>query len=785
MRKIITKLSASIILILMLFSTSFNLISYAVDNTQQMEITSGRFRLIVSKGIYDQYEGFLTTWLARYDNYYSILVNYTGQDPISRGLVGSDKIIIDTCNRNLSSAGREAETTGTSSGISIYYCNTRFDKLVETMNVDSATESAALIHELGHVFQYGSNPNTDSYEWCFEIETMAMVCANHIFENSSINRVVKVEPFGINVRPFTSVQSELSSAYTNTSYSNYAKSALKLIQIEHQVGSMSSVIRALNTREDYVFSNNANRFNEFIDTWEQQTGADIWGKFSDEDLETISSVVGGKVGSSEDTEDSILEITKFTAEQQDDKIKVNVTIRTNKEPSEVTAKIELEGKTIDLENGTKNGETISYTTDITLTKELKDKKELQISLDVTEEGGAIAADYTIVTLTQDEEKIIKSISAKDKIDLKNDTEIKLSIELYNKEKSYEVSISIGEEIIGSETITDSGIITIPIDENLKAYLEKQTTVRLTATIVDGEVVDGEDVKITIVKEGEAQISDITFTQEENSNTNEYDCKIENKKATLSMKIEGTEKIKQLIATQSTGFTQTTSTTEPNDEGKYEIELEYQELRKTDCVERDGKYYITCYITAVLEDGKPRLYGEQEVEILNLEEEDLNYEFSYQIGAEEKEINPIGKEETITLDKEQKILIIVKGGDTTGEKVTWGKNDNEFSKATYNHNGEYNQTEYSLKAAETGEGELNIKFNGTLVVTFKYTITEAQKISIPTSTPNPEKETLGEMKELPTYINLYRQDSPSTPESPIVKTDRALPSDRRRFANKWN
>ena len=95
--KIIEKISASLILMLMLFSISFNVISYAATNNGTVTITSTRIKLIVDENFYNNYDSSVwNSWLSRYDGYYSILKSYTGVDPLAEN--GDDYITIDISN---------------------------------------------------------------------------------------------------------------------------------------------------------------------------------------------------------------------------------------------------------------------------------------------------------------------------------------------------------------------------------------------------------------------------------------------------------------------------------------------------------------------------------------------------------------------------------------------------------------------------------------------------------------------------------------------------------------
>ena len=106
MSKIIKKISASLILILMIFSVAFNVLDYgykvyaAADTTHT--ITSSYFKLVINESTYNlMTDQQWQTWLNKYDGYYNTLRSYTGVNPISE--TGNQYITISALSDGIGS----------------------------------------------------------------------------------------------------------------------------------------------------------------------------------------------------------------------------------------------------------------------------------------------------------------------------------------------------------------------------------------------------------------------------------------------------------------------------------------------------------------------------------------------------------------------------------------------------------------------------------------------------------------------------------------------------------
>ena len=499
MSKILKKISASLILILMLFSVAFNVLDYEYKvyaaGSDNVEIISNnsKFKLIISQETYNKYSYIQwKNWLSRYDDYYDILSSFTK--------ISTSQITIDASNNtieynngseNISSDAILAITAGAN----IKYRKSEFEKEVEDLlnNTTQKIESQVLLHELGHVFEHKGNTY---YDWVIQPEVMAEVLANYAYNNSNID-ILSISILNGGRTTRTSYENYLST-FSNPYYSEYYWLALKIINIQKNYGSLSSTLQALSTSE--YGKNYSYKFNILIDTWSEIRGTDIWTQFTDSDISRISSILGGTIGTLKQLETKVTNISvkgdKSRKEgtidytQNDTKATITVTVESKKQPKSVT--IRLGDKEQITTAPIINGDTYMYTTIVdvsTLATQEKLEADPTVYVTVIDANGNKTDEFTQkVTIEIEEVSVeIKSISVtgnntkeENKLNLDKDEKIniKVKIEIIPQEKIDSVKITIGNQTYNLKDYTTSNSIktytgNLTLTEEVKERNKKQ------------------------------------------------------------------------------------------------------------------------------------------------------------------------------------------------------------------------------------------------------------------------------------------------------------------------
>lgn len=187
MGKILTKILSIFVTLLMIFSTSFNLISYAVsDNTVEIWSNQGKIKLIVYQDLVDKYgEGAIRNWISRYDTYYNQLASLIGNDPISRGIV--NHITIDSTSFDYTNHGGAAAYTYANS-LKIVVRPDYVEEVLIYLKDNRNVDVSSLMHELGHTFQHISNEI--KYDWCFQGEVWAIFSNEYLYKKSDCTQLL-------------------------------------------------------------------------------------------------------------------------------------------------------------------------------------------------------------------------------------------------------------------------------------------------------------------------------------------------------------------------------------------------------------------------------------------------------------------------------------------------------------------------------------------------------------------------------------------------------------------
>lgn len=495
MSRILKKISASLIILLMLFSVSFNIISYAADANSIQTIISGKFKLELSNDLYLQItEQEWQSWLSNYNYYYNYLKSFTGCDPLSE--TGNSYITIDATSNNLSKYAYYHTYENGKWDCTIFIRKSILETEINKIkNNIGNSDSYTLIHELGHAFQYKYNmQGAYSKDWCFNVEIMTMIQAAYVQQMAGINTL-----YYANLTAFN----DCKTAYINqmyghdTGYNNYYWLAGKLLALKDSssLNSFSSIINS-----GKVSGNQANRFNSFIDTWEDMTGEDIWSNFSNSDISTIESIVGGTIGTLKQLETKVTSISvkgdKSRKEgtidytQNDTKATITVTVESKKQPKSVT--IRLGDKEQITTAPIINGDTYMYTTIVdvsTLVTQEKLEADPTVYVTVIDANGNKTDEFTQkVTIEIEEVSVeIKSISItgnntkeENKLNLDEDEKIniKVKIEIIPQEEIDSVKITIGNQTYNLKDYTTSNSIktytgNLTLTEEVKERNKKQ------------------------------------------------------------------------------------------------------------------------------------------------------------------------------------------------------------------------------------------------------------------------------------------------------------------------
>lgn len=478
MSKILKKISASFLLMLMIFSVSFNIISYAADVNSTETIISGKFKLELSNDLYLQMtDQEWQSWLSNYNYYYNYLRSFTGCDPLSE--TGNSYITIDATSNNVSSYAYYHTYENGKWDCTIFVRKSILETEINKIkNNIGSSDSYTLIHELGHAFQYKYNmQGAYTSDWCFQVEVMTMIEAAYVQEMSGISTL-----YYANLATF----SDCKTAYINqmygmdSGYNNYYWLAGKLLTLKDS-SSLSSFSSIINSGK--VSGSKADRFNSFIDTWEEITGEDIWSKFSESDISTIESILGGTIGTLKKLETKVTSIsvkgdkskTEGTIDytQDDTKATITVTVESKKQPKSVTIKLGDKEQTIT--SPIINGDTYMYTTIVdvsTLTTQEKLEADSNVYVTVIDANGNKTEEFTKnIKIQFDELSVeIKSISItgnntkeENKIDLDEDEKItiEVKIEIIPQKDIDSVKIKIGNKTYNLKDYTTSN--------NIKTY----------------------------------------------------------------------------------------------------------------------------------------------------------------------------------------------------------------------------------------------------------------------------------------------------------------------------
>lgn len=345
MRKILKKVSASLILILMIFSVSFNVLTYAAESNDNQTIQRGKFKLIVPNQMVDEVQGgyYFTTqqwieFLDRYDEYYNQLRNLTGIDPIINN--GKEYITIDLTHDTLPSTVESAAGYADRSTLEIFIRKDKIRHLCETNNYK---ESDVLTHEMCHLFQQGQ-------DWNFNTEISVLLEQAIICNGKQIIRMDGSEIFA-DILGFFEYCSQHKST---TEYKQYNEIAYKILSKV----SISDIQRAIMQNNQNTASTQLERFEKFMSS----LGQDI-GELELDNGQTIYEYMGGTVESTifilvtgnKSNKTNTIDFTKG-----DNKATVNITVNANKQPMSVKARLSLKGTDNELYLKSINGNQYIY-----------------------------------------------------------------------------------------------------------------------------------------------------------------------------------------------------------------------------------------------------------------------------------------------------------------------------------------------------------------------------------------------------------------------------------------
>ena len=534
MSKIIEKISASLILMLMLFSISFNVISYAATNNGTVTITSTRIKLIVDENFYNNYDSSVwNSWLSRYDGYYSILKSYTGVDPLAEN--GDDYITIDISNNITGGA------EGLTAGRNIRGDKTCFELELSTIFNSSAAESGVMLHEFTHVFQY-HNSNY-YYDWCFHPEILAGYLAGYLYNNGSMSKVIGTD--GTRIYTFNTYE-EFRNNNAGGVYDDYYSITTILENVNNQVGGgLSNAIRTIRTGSN---KEKSYKFNLLIDTWSEITGVDIWSKFSDNNISKIQEVLGGKIGTLKEPETPTAYVTvnletnitknsKTYTIGKDTEIKVTGTLTTNTEIDRVMVNGNS-GATI-----TKQPSGYTYSATIKPTETTIGNK--QISVAVIKDNNILTTQAVTIEL------------------IKEDSSVNLTVNLKTNTTNSSSTYTIGKDteikVTGTVT-TNTEIDKVMVNGNSVATIIKQqsgytyeVTIKPTETTVgdkkisvavikDNNILATKEETIKLIKEEtKATITNVKIVGNNSNTDGELDLSNDNK-VILDIEVETNEDI---------------------------------------------------------------------------------------------------------------------------------------------------------------------------------------------------------------------------------------------------
>lgn len=756
MSKILKKISASFLLILMIFSVAFNIISYAAGVNNTETIISGKFKLELSNDLYLQMtDQEWQSWLSNYNTYYNYLSSFTGCDPLSE--TGNSYITIDATSDNVSSYAYYHTYENGKWDCTIFIRKSILETEINKIkNNIGRSDSYTLIHELGHAFQYKYNTQgANTKNWCFQGEVMTMIEAAYVQQMSGISTL-----YYANLATFN----DCKTAYINqmygmdSKYNNYYWLAGKLLTLKDS-SSLSAFSSIINSGK--VSGSTANRFNSFIDTWEEITGEDIWSNFSQSDISTIESILGGTIGTLKELETKVTSIsvkgdkskTEGTIDytQDDTKATIAVTVESKKQPQSVTIKLGDKEQTIT--SPTINGNTYVYTTIVdvsTLTTQDKLEADSNVYVTVTDANGKKTDTYKKELKIESEELAveIKSISIKgditqeiNKIDLDADTKLKVEvqIEIIPIKDIDEVKLSIGNKTytLKNPTTLDNVKIynnNLTLTDEIKSGIENNPEVTITA-IINKKEMDKKSYTLTLKSVEDPYIDEIIFQQKNNKNEGIFDEALtkesdENYTATLTVSIANISKeeavaIKEsLIISDFKGFKQSNVTLKNYDSdtktATYEIEVTYEGLILGDLEEEK---YVNCEIQAIV--NEETLTKTIQIEVQNVEEEEKEYKYYYgQISEADSKIHYTEFEvkDEITIEGENEAIVYIK---IVGEDIS--EKHLVIENTTYDKTGKYvnGGTRYGITFHQSGTYKAIL--DGKEIATIKVTINSNPEI----------------------------------------------------------
>ncbi len=615
MSKIIKKISASLILILMIFSVAFNVLDYgykvyAAGTTHT--ITSSKFKLIINEETYNlMSESNWNIWLNYYDRYYDMLKEVTGHDPNISGLITINTTLAsctDSKVSNVPSSGWQGVTWANSTyGYNIELLQDNFQKEIRNSSRNMKIYgSYTLLHEMGHLFEYGTNVNLNyssnigtgsqnSPVNVFENEISAMLYTNDLIKRANLAGVYNGNGF------YLSDYEWYNSRTGEGPYTMKYKLAAVMIELKNQVGldSYTSVYSYINNNYNYstypqkLNIGSSERFNLFVDTISKLTNKDAWKILNnilnqhEMSTSTVESIMqdGGKIGTlKEDTETTITSI-KVTGnksnkdntidfKQGDESASITIQIKSDKQPKSVKIILGDQETTLTSPNST-SGDTYTYITTINVNSEATQESlisDRKIAVLVEDEDGNPTSQTRALTITTENiETTITSITVKgnksnkaNTIDYtQDDTEAIVTVVVKSNKEPRSVTIKLGDKqktVTSSTKDGDNYTFTTKIDiteTGTQKTLLNQKTVSVTATGANGKTTPTKEKSLKVEDETEAgkvEITEIQIKQQDSKDIGVFDSSLGDT-VQIKFEVEGvTSKEDLKIRVNLKGFT---------------------------------------------------------------------------------------------------------------------------------------------------------------------------------------------------------------------------------------